>query len=126
MKIRFFNYRTIFIRVRRSIEFLSILTFFTIIFLFSSRSTPVPTNVVEQIERNSFDLLDHGRPDLKKYVHLDLKGAPPRPNEFYANFFKFLNQLNMGVTGLLIEYEDMLPLQGDLINVSQKTNKSNV
>jgi hypothetical protein len=57
--------------------------------------------------------------DLPKYVHLDLKGAPPQANKFYETFFNFLNKLQMGVKGILIEYEDMLPLEGRFINVSR-------
>jgi len=60
----------------------------------------------------------NGRPDLAKYIHLDLKGAPPQANKFYETFFNFLNKLQMGVKGILIEYEDMLPLQGRFVNVS--------
>ena len=56
--------------------------------------------------------------NLAKYVHLDLKGAPPRARPFYEPFFKFLNQLNMDVKGVVIEYEDMLPLTGRFENVS--------
>ena len=59
-----------------------------------------------------------GRPDLFKYIHLDLKGAPPRANKFYEAFFSFINKLQMGVKGILIEYEDTLPLQGRFANVS--------
>ena len=122
----FFNSRTIIIRTRRALEVLSVLTFFTIIFLFSSRSPnlrpPAVTPIVNKATTNPFDALDHGRPDLPKFIHLDLKGAPPRPKEFYEKFFRFLNQIDMGVKGLVIEYEDMLPLHGNLINVSEKDN----
>ena len=58
-----------------------------------------------------------GRPDLAKYIHLDLKGAPPQANKFYEAFFNFIDKLQMGVKGILIEYEDMLPLQGRFMNV---------
>jgi len=61
--------------------------------------------------------LNNGRSDLPKYIHLDLKGAPPQANKFYETFFNFINKLQMGVKGILIEYEDMLPLQGRFINV---------
>jgi len=60
----------------------------------------------------------NGRPNLVKYIHLDLKGAPPQANKFYENFFDFIDKLQMGVKGVLIEYEDMLPLQGRFTNVS--------
>lgn len=69
------------------------------------------------------DTLDHGRPELPKYIHLDLKGAPPRAAPFYDSFFSFMNKLQMGVKGVLIEYEDTLPLQGNLMNVRVNRNK---
>jgi hypothetical protein len=62
----------------------------------------------------------NGRPDLPKYIHLDLKGAPPQATKFYERFFSFIDKLQMGVKGVLIEYEDMLPLEGRFVNVSKK------
>jgi len=62
--------------------------------------------------------IGYGRPDLAKYIHLDLKGAPPKAEKFYESFFNFLEKLQMGVKGVIIEYEDTLPLQGNLANVS--------
>ena len=61
----------------------------------------------------------NGRPDLPKYIHLDLKGAPPKAEKFFDSFFIFLAKLQMGVKGVVIEYEDTLPLQGSLANVSR-------
>uniref|UniRef100_A0AC35UEM0 Beta-N-acetylhexosaminidase n=1 Tax=Rhabditophanes sp. KR3021 TaxID=114890 RepID=A0AC35UEM0_9BILA len=52
----------------------------------------------------------------EKIVHLDLKGAPPKLI-FYRQFFPFLNAL--GVTGILMEYEDMFPYTGILKSVSK-------
>lgn len=48
-------------------------------------------------------------------VHLDLKGMPPK--------LKYLKSLLMtlkshGVNGLLMEYEDMFPFEGNLANLS--------
>jgi hypothetical protein len=60
----------------------------------------------------------NGQPDLPKYIHFDLKGAPPQANKFYENFFNFIDKLQIGVKGILIEYEDTLPLQGRFANVS--------
>jgi hypothetical protein len=61
--------------------------------------------------------LINGRPNLSKYIHLDLKGAPPQANKFYETFFDFIQKLQIGVKGVLIEYEDTLPLQGRFTNV---------
>uniref|UniRef100_A0A671MTD4 beta-N-acetylhexosaminidase n=1 Tax=Sinocyclocheilus anshuiensis TaxID=1608454 RepID=A0A671MTD4_9TELE len=47
----------------------------------------------------------------KKFVHLDLKGAPPR-----IGYLIELIQLfaDLGANGLLVEYEDMFPYEGEL------------
>lgn len=50
-----------------------------------------------------------------KIVHLDLKGAPPRIS-YYEQIFPLFAKL--GVTGLLIEYEDMFPYWGSLRDLS--------
>ncbi|CAF1181394.1 unnamed protein product [Adineta ricciae] len=62
----------------------------------------------------------NGRPDLPKYIHLDLKGAPPKAEKFFESFFIFLTKLQMGVKGVVIEYEDTLPLQGSLTNATHR------
>jgi hypothetical protein len=81
-----------------------------------AKSRPVPIISVNE--------LDHGRPELPKYIHLDLKGAPPRATSFFPPFFKFLKKLEMGVKGVVIEYEDILPLTGRLSNVKLSTTIS--
>uniref|UniRef100_A0A7E4VXG6 beta-N-acetylhexosaminidase n=1 Tax=Panagrellus redivivus TaxID=6233 RepID=A0A7E4VXG6_PANRE len=48
---------------------------------------------------------------LNKIIHLDLKGAPYKPT-FYNELFTFFNRL--GLTGVLIEWEDMFPYTGKL------------
>ncbi|XP_016090192.1 hexosaminidase D isoform X1 [Sinocyclocheilus grahami] len=55
----------------------------------------------------------------KKFVHLDLKGAPPR-----IGYLIELIQLfaDLGANGLLIEYEDMFPYEGEL-KVLQSTTQ---
>jgi len=47
-----------------------------------------------------------------RIVHLDLKGAPPKA-AYYASLFEFFREQN--VTGLLIEYEDMFPYWGPIV-----------
>uniref|UniRef100_A0A672IJA9 beta-N-acetylhexosaminidase n=1 Tax=Salarias fasciatus TaxID=181472 RepID=A0A672IJA9_SALFA len=47
----------------------------------------------------------------KKLVHLDLKGAPPRV-EYLHKLIELFSEL--GVNGLLVEYEDMFPYEGQL------------
>ncbi|XP_034717242.1 hexosaminidase D [Etheostoma cragini] len=50
-------------------------------------------------------------PKGTKLVHLDLKGAPPRV-EYLHRLIELFSQL--GVDGLLVEYEDMFPYEGGL------------
>ncbi|CAG02579.1 unnamed protein product, partial [Tetraodon nigroviridis] len=50
-------------------------------------------------------------PKGKKLVHLDLKGAPPRA-EYLYKLIELFSQL--GADGLLVEYEDMFPYEGEL------------
>ena len=45
----------------------------------------------------------------RKYIHLDLKGAPPKVG-YLKDLFPVLRQ--WGATGLCIEWEDMLPFEG--------------
>lgn len=56
--------------------------------------------------------------NLSKYIHIDLKGAPPKADKFFESFFNFLEKIQLDVKGVVIEYEDILPLQGNLINVN--------
>ncbi|XP_072382765.1 hexosaminidase D-like isoform X2 [Diabrotica undecimpunctata] len=44
-------------------------------------------------------------------IHLDLKGAPPKP-EYLAKFFSFVKSL--GATGILLEWEDTFPYTDDI------------
>lgn len=45
----------------------------------------------------------------ERFVHFDLKGAPPRVS-YFQQLFPFLRQL--GSTGILLEWEDMFPFSG--------------
>ena len=47
----------------------------------------------------------------QKIVHFDLKGMPPLVS-YYKALFPLLKEF--GVTGILMEYEDMFPYQGKL------------
>jgi hypothetical protein len=49
--------------------------------------------------------------NLERIVHLDLKGAPPKP-EYLKKFIPFIKE--HGATGILLEYEDMFPYSGRL------------
>ncbi|CAL8137253.1 unnamed protein product [Orchesella dallaii] len=56
--------------------------------------------------------------DLReKLVHFDLKGMPPTV-EAYKTIFPFLRKI--GVTGVLMEYEDMFPFHGKLQSIANK------
>jgi hexosaminidase len=48
---------------------------------------------------------------LERVVHIDLKGAPPKP-DYFERFIPLLKDL--GATGILLEYEDMFPFEGKL------------
>uniref|UniRef100_A0A665V9R1 beta-N-acetylhexosaminidase n=1 Tax=Echeneis naucrates TaxID=173247 RepID=A0A665V9R1_ECHNA len=50
-------------------------------------------------------------PEGRKLVHLDLKGAPPRPS-YLHKLIELFSEL--GADGLLVEYEDMCPYEGEL------------
>ncbi|XP_047015256.1 hexosaminidase D isoform X2 [Ictalurus punctatus] len=55
----------------------------------------------------------------KKLVHLDLKGAPPRLNYLYELIQLFSD---LGANGILIEYEDMFPYEGELTILQSKSH----
>ncbi|XP_041714600.1 hexosaminidase D isoform X1 [Coregonus clupeaformis] len=59
-------------------------------------------------------------PKGKKLVHLDLKGAPPRIDYLHKLIGIFAG---LGADGLLVEYEDMFPYEGEL-KVLQSTQHS--
>jgi hypothetical protein len=48
---------------------------------------------------------------LERVVHIDLKGAPPKP-DYFKSFIPFLKE--NGATGILLEYEDTFPFEGKL------------
>ncbi|TSK14802.1 Hexosaminidase D [Bagarius yarrelli] len=55
----------------------------------------------------------------KKLVHLDLKGAPPRINYLYKLIQMFAD---LGANGILMEYEDMFPYEGELKILQSKSH----
>ncbi|OQR77347.1 hexosaminidase D-like [Tropilaelaps mercedesae] len=57
----------------------------------------------------------------QKIVHLDLKGAP-LSIAYMESVFPLVRQ--MGATGLLIEYEDMFPYSGPLVNFTARNHYS--
>jgi hypothetical protein len=118
--------RLVFIKLNNILKIIVLLFFPLIIFTFFLRWLAT-SNGYEQLFDNPYVPQEkliynknshHGRSDLAKYIHLDLKGAPPRANKFYKSFFNFIEKLQMGVKGVVIEYEDTLPLQGKFANVS--------
>lgn len=50
-------------------------------------------------------------------VHLDLKGSPPKLS-YLESLLPTLK--NLGVNGLLMEYEDVFPYTGQLVNISAR------
>ncbi|XP_058263317.1 hexosaminidase D [Hemibagrus wyckioides] len=55
----------------------------------------------------------------KKLVHLDLKGAPPRISYLYELIQLFAD---LGANGILMEYEDMFPYEGELKILQSKSH----
>ena len=58
----------------------------------------------------------------RRLIHLDLKGAPPKM-DYLLKILKLSREL--GITGVLLEYEDMFPFHGKLAKVAA-TNHYNV
>ncbi|CAL9707806.1 unnamed protein product [Knipowitschia caucasica] len=57
----------------------------------------------------------------KKLVHLDLKGAPPKI-EYLLQLIELFAKL--GADGLLVEYEDMFPYEGELKVLQASTHSA--
>uniref|UniRef100_A0A5S6PZ39 beta-N-acetylhexosaminidase n=1 Tax=Trichuris muris TaxID=70415 RepID=A0A5S6PZ39_TRIMR len=78
-------------------------------------TTSIPTGqTMEATTISNQRLVDPAMPVFvpsRRIVHLDLKGAAPKPQHFRA-FFEYFARI--GATGVLIEWEDMFPYEGDL------------
>lgn len=62
---------------------------------------------------------DFFKDELKRIVHLDLKGAAPNM-KYIRTLIPFFKKL--GATGLLVEYEDMFPYEGELSEIPAKNH----
>lgn len=49
--------------------------------------------------------------NMERIIHIDLKGAPLKP-QYFEKFFSLLKEF--GATGILLEYEDVFPYEGGL------------
>ena len=70
-----------------------------------------PNMIQIENDQNSNVKNDEFLSKLERIVHFDLKGAPPKP-VFFKQFLPFIKQF--GATGILLEYEDMFPFEGNL------------
>ncbi|TRZ00228.1 hypothetical protein DNTS_014327 [Danionella cerebrum] len=64
-------------------------------------------------------VMDQSLRTCKRFVHLDLKGAPPKIGYLIELIHLFAD---LGANGLLIEYEDMFPYEGKL-KILQSTSQ---
>ena len=101
----------------------------------SNNNNPQPANVYYPVNRPQHYRGDQGNyedstndPNAPPYIpkrrllHLDLKGAPPKI-DYLIKILKMTSDL--GVTGVLLEYEDMFPFHGMLSKVAA-TNHYNI
>lgn len=80
------------------------------------------TRIEEQISEAIIEHTDTDRPiikfEAKRIIHLDLKGAPPKIS-YYESIFPLFSKL--GANSILIEYEDMFPYTGNILeNISAR------
>ncbi|XP_052392236.1 hexosaminidase D-like [Carassius gibelio] len=78
-------------------------------------NTEVQAEKTEKIQSNQEEsepgIPDDTHTDSLKIVHLDLKGAAPKV-KYLEQIFPLLSSL--GANGILLEYEDMFPYEGEL------------
>ena len=55
--------------------------------------------------------------NLERIIHIDLKGAPPKP-DYFKQFIPFLKEY--GADGILLEFEDTFPFEGELAEARHK------
>lgn len=72
---------------------------------------------VEEIPKPKEEEVHIDTTNLQRIVHLDLKGAAPKVKYLEQIFPMFFS---LGATGILVEYEDMFPYDGDLSILKSK------
>ncbi len=77
---------------------------------FFMNNNNIPTNLNQQ-NPNFRSEQDPILKNLERVVHIDLKGAPPKP-DYFKSFIPLLKEF--GATGILLEYEDTFPFEGKL------------
>uniref|UniRef100_A0A914DLA2 beta-N-acetylhexosaminidase n=1 Tax=Acrobeloides nanus TaxID=290746 RepID=A0A914DLA2_9BILA len=99
-------------RSRNRIIFVSILSILFVFFIYHNMEDP------EILQASPRMINFKPKPVFsQRIVHLDLKGAPPKPS-FYEKFFPLLKEI--GITSVLMEYEDMFPYWGKLSMLKTK------
>lgn len=56
-----------------------------------------------------------------RLIHIDLKGAPPKPS-YFEKFFPFIK--SYGATGILLEWEDTFPYTKELLQIGGLSNSA--
>ena len=76
-----------------------------------------PWNGINLDDPNNADLFARAKPIPTRFVHLDLKGMPPK-EDFVE---KLIRQLpGYGASGVLLEWEDMFPYSPEILTAGSK------